>query len=339
MVKKLNLTWMDDLKAMADLCSLNVMWESEAILFSKIDLRESQHNGARLGDPLVTRLISDYKQGMKNGDTFPRIVVHLTPTGYVILGGNQRCASISELIDEGFLPKSVKVEAYVVQTSDNLLLEVIARSGNVGHGGRSEFDERVAHAVYSVRQLGLPSDSAAKLYEVSRSSIDHHIKADKKAAEYAREGVNVAKLPRSTILAVGSANDIGSEIKLAQLANQHQPPAARVAEVAKTVKASRSSGKRLLAIKDFERELTAEAHRKTNGKPKQNGSCQKVPRRPRRDRLVRDLERLANWLDTGLDGNRFDRLTDLQVSDKVDEGDVRRNWSRIQSRMKVILQK
>jgi hypothetical protein len=70
----LKLKWCDDLKAESDFRAMNIPFTKAEIRFSKIDLRESHFNGARLGDPVIPDLIRDYAQGMRNGDTFPRPV-------------------------------------------------------------------------------------------------------------------------------------------------------------------------------------------------------------------------------------------------------------------------
>ena len=173
-MSQLNLTWMADLKLESDLRAMGVVFEIRSILFSQLDLHTSRNNGARIGDPVIAHLVADYKVGMMNGDTFPRIVVHQGKAGFVILGGNQRCQAIQGLVSDGLVSKKLAIEVYVVDTTDKLLLEIIARAGNVGHGGRSGMEERLAHAVYSVRTLGMQQKDAAKIFMVADGTISHH---------------------------------------------------------------------------------------------------------------------------------------------------------------------
>jgi len=180
----LKLSCCDDLQLESHLRALSVSQAVRTIKFSQLDLKESQYNGARIEDPIVRFLVEDYKTGMENGDTFPRIAVYEDKKGtYVILSGNQRSVSIDELIKEGKISKLLTLEVYVVDTADPLLREVIARSANVSHGGRSSRDERLAHAIYSVRKLGMrPKAKAVKQalkhpkgVEMSDSQIAEHV--------------------------------------------------------------------------------------------------------------------------------------------------------------------
>lgn len=333
MASVLKLTWMADLKLETDLRALSVTSEVGTIPFSKIDLAESQYNGARLGDPIVHVLVEDYRIGMENGDTFPRIAVYKGKAGYVILSGNQRAAAIKQFIDEGRLPQGVMIEVYIIDVPDKLLQEIIARSGNVGHGGRCEKDERLAHAVYSVRKLGLRVKDAAKLFEVSETSINVRIRAETARTGLAREGINVSHVPVSTLASLAPL-DTSAKIKLGHLIAQHNPTAERVKQTVKAVRKARSQNGRLQQIKRFEKELTEEAHRSTATR---SGNARKVPRRPRRDRLIGDLTRLATYLESGMDGERFARLDDFQLAGDADADTIRKLWKQVEMRMRTIL--
>lgn len=334
MATQLKLTWMDDLKAEHDLRSMSVSFEVRTIPFSKIDLKESQYNGARLGDPIIRHLVEDYTTGMRNGDTFPRLVVCEGKAGFVILWGNQRAATMQELIKLGELPKTLKIEVYVAATSDRLLLEIIARSGNVGHGGRSSFDERLFHAIYSVRSLGMRAKDAGRLFMVSDTTIRLHIRTDKERDEMAEAGVNLANVPNSSVEPLAAINDDSIKVKLGHLVAQHSPAGKRVKQAVSAIRKARSQSARLQHVKDLEKELADESHRSTA--KQNNGASRKVPRRPRRDRIIRELTNLANYLDKGMDGEAFTKLADFQVSGVADEKAICGLWDRIQFRMKMI---
>ena len=336
MARQLKLTWMADLKLEADLSALSVVCEVESIPFGRIDLKESQYNGARVGDALIHELVEDYKQGMLNGDTFPRIVVRQGPSGFIVLSGNQRTAAIATLIEEQVLPQTVSLEAYVVQTTDQLLLEIIARSGNVGHGGRSSKDERIAHAVYSVRKLGMQTADAAKIFNIAHTTVGTHVRAELKRYELAAAGVDTSQLPNATVDAIGRANDPPIELKLAHLTVQHRPSAERLKQVSAGIRKSRSHAGRLQKVKTFEKELVQEAHRSQKRTHQSNGAS-KIPQRPRRDRLIRDLRKLTEWLDGGMGGEAFRSLGDCQAADPEDRKVIRDLWGRLDLRMKVIL--
>lgn len=338
----LKLEWMADLKAEQDLQQLHIRYDVVPIPVSQIDFVDSQHNGARLGDPIVKSLVEDYKSAMLNGDVFPRIVAHKTPSGYVVLGGNQRCQAVRELQADGFVSAKATVEAYVLDTQDKFLLEQVARSGNVGHGGRSEKEERLAHAVYCVQSLGMRVSDAAKLFNVSCASINLHIRADKERRDLGGEGVDATRLTMTQLDALARLEDFGLKKKVAVLAGQHGVTAERLKQCVNSVKQGRSAAGRIKPIKDLEKELVESAHRaNANGRSprtRQPLERSKVPARPRRDTIIRKLTQLANFLDCEMDGAGFSSLADLQVSGESDEATIREQWGRIKFRMTMILE-
>lgn len=336
MATYLKLRWMDDLKAESDLRSMSVAFDIQTIPFAKIDLKESQYNGARLGDPIVSHLVDDYMIAMRNGDTFPRPVVYQAKSGIVILSGNQRCAAVKALIDAGDLHKTTKVDVYVADTSDKLLLEIIARSGNVGHGGRSDKEERVAHAVYSVRVLGMRAQDAAKIFIMAPTTVAAHIRSDKEREELAAAGVDLSAIPNSSVEPLAKIADSNVKLKVAQLVSQHNPGGEKVRQVAGAIRKARSQSARLGHVKSLEKELSEAVHR--SGVKQRSGNGQrKVPKRPRRDRLIREMGTLADYLDMGMDGQGFTALGDFQIASETDETTIRELHGRIDFRMKMIL--
>lgn len=315
----LKLTWMPDLKLESDLKRRDVSYEVVTIPFSKIDLVESQHNGARLKDAIREHKVEDYQQGMLNGDTFPMVVAHKTPTGYVLLGGNQRCESISRLIKSGHVPKGVEIRLYVVDTKDKLLLEIIARSANVGHGEGDSKDERIQNAIHCVRSLGMTVTDAAKTFLVSPYAITHNMRAEDQRNRLLKSGVEAHHVSNAALEPLAKLEyDEAAQLKLGTLIAQHQPPADRVKQVVSVVDKQSNAPARLGKIREFEKELSVAAHSingQRNGHVVENS---KVPQRPRRDKLLTLLSRLTNFLESENDGEAFTDLGQLQVASKAD---------------------
>jgi hypothetical protein len=336
----IELRWMPDLKAEADLAALSIAYEIQSIPFSKIDLKESQYNGARLDTPIIASLVEDYAMAMENGDPFPRIIVFNAPTGYIISWGNQRTAAVKSLIDAGKVSPKTALEAYVVQTTDKLLLDVLARCGNVGHGGRSPKEERIAHALHAVRNLGMTASDAAKLFIVSDSTILQYIRADEERKFQLSQGINVAEVTNGVLNEIARVADLGLKTKLGSLASQHgkRLPVERVRQAVQALKKSRSQSAQHSIVKGLERELSEAAHRAySKGRKTPSSGQTKVPRRPRRDRIITLLTQLANFLETGLDGEPFRRLSDLQVSGDIDRKTIIGLWMRVDAKMHQLL--
>lgn len=298
-----------------------VPYSIQSVPLSKIDFKESQHNGARLDDALVEHKIEDYMQAFRNGDAFPRPVMHKTATGYVILSGNQRCESVRRLANEGDLPKTLNLEAYVVDTQDKLLLEIIARIGNVSHGEGITKTHRLVHAVDMVERCGLSSSDAAKYWTVSTQAINEHIKANKVRRTLQKSGVEAHRLPLTTLSPLAKLDfDEGAQVKLGTLATQHNPPAERVRQVVASLTKQTTAAGRVNRIKEFEKELAEEAHSKQ--KPHSNGNGHapsKVPLRPRRDKFFGLATRLCVFLENDNNGEAFRTLDELQIVTGKDE--------------------
>lgn len=318
MAKQLKLSWYSDLKAESDLRRMAVTYSVVSIPFAKIDLKESQVNGARLNDAIRHHKVEDYMQGFRNGDTFPRPVVHKTPSGYVILSGNQRSEAVNRLIKSGDLPKDTEIEVYLVDTTDKLLLEIIARSANAAHGEGDTKEERIQQAVYCVQRLGLSVKDAAKSFLVSATTINSHIRAEDVRTQLQRSGVEASRIARTSLEPMAKLSfDDSTQTKLGVLVAQHSPPAERVKQVVDSLAKKTTSQARAAAVKDFERELSAAVHASSGSAKHLNGSS-KVPSRPRREKFIGELRRLVNFLESGNAGEPFANLEQLQVTNKVD---------------------
>lgn len=319
MATMLQLSWYADLKTESDLRRMAVVYDVRSVPLSKIDFRQSQVNGARTGEAILPGKVEDYAQGFRNGDTFPRVVVHKTATGYVILGGNQRCEALRRLVADGALPKDVEIEAYVVDTTDKLLLEIIARSANVAHGEGMSKEERIQHAMYCVRRLGMTAADASKAFMVSPEIIRIRIKADEMRATLQRAGVEPNRITNDALVSISKLDfDESAQVKVGHLAAQHSPKSERIKQVVDTLAKQRSSTARVAKLKEFERELAAEAHDSRNGRRAASAAMSRVPARPRRDRFLAAAANLANFLESGNAGEAFVNFDDLQISTQAD---------------------
>jgi nucleoside 2-deoxyribosyltransferase len=333
-----NVHWTKDLKAESDLERTAVSYSVQDIALSKIDFDESQINGARIESPLLRHLIDDYKQGFENGDAFPMpVVANAKRRGmYVVLSGNQRTTALRELQEAGKLAKSMTLPCYLVDTKDKLLQEIIARSANVAHGGRSDKAERLQHAVYCVQGLGLTTAQAARMFMVSETNITHHIRAEKQRNALFEAGVNAAPLSLAVLDELRKVPDKSTRVKLGQLAAKHSPSSERVRQVVTTMKREDAAAGRLNRVKEFERELVTQVHATSTPK---NGKAPKVPKRPRRDKMLRLLDQMCSFLEAGPTGHPFTSLSEMQFTGGEDTKRARHLWDDVSRKMKIIMSK
>ena len=334
MATELKLSWYADLKAEADLTLMAVAWDVTTIPFGKLDLKESQVNGARLRDAIREHKVEDYMQGFKNGDTFPRPVVHKTPTGYVILSGNQRMEAIRRLIASGELPKDTKIEVYLMQTDDKLLIEGFSRSANVAHGEGDSKEERIAQAMYCVEKLGMSVANVAKLFLISTTAINYNIRGEQMRRQLEKSGIKAHHLPITALEPIGKLDyDEGVQTKIGTLVSVHQPPVERIKQVVKAISKESTGEGRLKHVRDLEKELAAEAHRQ-NGHG-HNGAT-KVPQRPWLYKAVGMLTRLSNFLSTGNGGEPFSSLDELQCATAADREQITALCKKLRYRLGVL---
>lgn len=311
--------WIDDLKAESDFRRMAIAFSKERIQFSRLDLKESQVNGARMNDAILPHKIEDYIQGFRNGDTFPSPVVHKTASGYVILSGNQRCESLRQLIESGELPDNLEIDVYVLDTRDKMLLEIVARSANASHGEGMSKEERIYHAVYCVQRLGMATSDAAKSFLVSPGSINNHIQAEGVRNVLQRGGISAHRAPNSQLVPLAKLDyDESAQLKLGALIVQHSPTAERVRQVVATVAKQTTAQSRNQKIKEYERELAAQAHAAGAKINRDSPELSRVIQRPRRDKILSLLVRAANYLEAGNAGEPFSVLSDLQITTKAD---------------------
>jgi hypothetical protein len=273
---------------------------------------------------------------MRNGDIFPRPVAY-RKGNYILTGGNQRCGAVVELVSAGDCVKDPTIEIYLLDTSDPLLLEAIGRSANVRHGGPSTWDERKFHACHMVREYGMTVSQSAKLFVVSDTVINLQIASDKTRQELAENGINTSNVPSSVINALAKLDkDSSVFLKMGHLIALHQPTAELTKQYVQRIDKAKSEDARLGVVKKIEKELSEEAKAFGNAK-KTRLSEPRLPQRPRRDKLVSLLTRLAGFLDFEKGGEGFSTLTELQASSAADTRMIADLWDRIEMRMTFIM--
>jgi hypothetical protein len=337
----LTLSWIPDLKAEADFRALRIAFEVRTVRFSQIDMLESAHNGARLGDQIVRGLVEDYKTGFRNGDSFPRTAGYQGKKGIVLASGVQRDTAIKELIESGECEKDPELEMYILLTDDNMLQEISTRAANVSHGGRSSAEERMHHAMHCVSALGMATADAAKIFMVSESAIRRNIRAEEMRKELQEAGIDASGLPRDHLATLRDLDfDASIQEKVGTLIATVPTTAEKLRPVVKAVVKARNDPDRRRIVKEFERELYEDAHAKRPGRNgKEAAQRSKVPSRPRRAELFRWLTGFVHFLETGNQRKAFTNPQELQVGSVEDLKKVTDLWRRGEFRMGLILEK
>lgn len=323
-----------DVRAEFELTRLGVNHTNVEIQISQIDWVESQVNGARIGKPLVRELIEDYKQAFKAGDAFPRLVVCASKRArhFIILWGNQRSTALRELIDEKVFEADSPIACHHVDTDDQMMREIIARIGNVAHGGRSSRDERIQHAMYCVRSLSMTSTQASTYFNIPISVITTHLRSEETRRHLQRAGINADEIPMASLDSIRRIPDDSIKEKLGHLVALHLPNSDRVRDLTNKIRREGTVQERLNHVIQFEKELAAQS--KLAAVTKANP---RAPRRPKRDQLLSLLEKLNAFLGDGGHAKPYGSLSDIQFSGGDDVTRAKSLWSNIRRRMDIIV--
>lgn len=336
----IEIVWEEDKKAERLLAALNLEYQQAKIKLSEIDRGASSTNYARFGG-LQPQVVADIAEVISNGLPIPKVCVVKTPTGYKSEDGWHRINGIISLADGKQVAKDPVLQVYLIKTQDAVALDVFRRSANIGHGLRSSWDERIGSAMLCVREHGLHVNEVARLFNLSRSVLSSRIRAEAlrtrlQGAGIAAEALNFETLERLNTV----ATDDAVVEKAAQAVIAYRAPAARLEPVVKRIRSAKSEKERMQAVTDFSRQLAKEARSGLGPKPRKKDAASDrrpptIQKRPRREKLLRMLRELVEWLDTGMNGEPFQDLGQLQFSGDEDTALVRQLAGKLVFRLKV----
>jgi ParB-like chromosome segregation protein Spo0J len=324
MSEKISLAWRSDPDAETVLGEIACLaWTIDSVTIDQIDWSESANNCARLSDPLNKEKIEDYASSMKRGDVFPRIVVECGPNGFIILGGNQRSAAAKQI-------GSDRLECYIVKPLTTMERELVIRSLNSRHGWGSTKEERIEHAVYLVRKFGVDMSTAARSMVVSETTIFDRIRIDDTRVKLAKAGVETSKISNTAMASIARVADLSAQKRIAQIANETKATVDDVANVVGGVVAASGVAATSKLISTFAKTMEQKKHisnKSTRGLKK-----------PRREKFLKLLSSLSEFLEVGNDGSAFSSLDELSCSFENDYDTVRTLYAKINSRLQCIFE-
>lgn len=170
MISAIEIAWSKDIQAEETMEQIGQEFTSTRIKLGSIDWKKSKENRAR--DIFLDEQHKDgIKQSMKDGCTFPMIVVRRIATGFVIAGGNHRGRAAFELLTE-----SSEIPVYVVSCND-AAFEVLSTALNSKNGKQLSQEEKIAKAIDFHQRLGHPLQEACDLAGVTVGTVRPRIKA------------------------------------------------------------------------------------------------------------------------------------------------------------------
>lgn len=309
--------WRPDPDAESVIGYVGLKFEERKINISQIDWNESANNCARMLNPLNEEKIEDYATCMRGGDVFPMVVVEQTKTSYVILGGNQRLNAVKRI-------NATTARAYVVRGITTSQRECLIRSLNARHGWGTGKEERIQHALFLVMEQGVSVLDASKLMVVSEATLHKHMRAKIAKVSLAKAGVDTSEFSLSHFEALEKVQDEDMQAEIARIAAARGVTGESVKSVVDSVCSAKSRVAMASKIKEWAKELAPSCAGKT-----------KVMSSPRRDKFMRLLASMNEFLERGNAGTGFSNFDELQCT-SMDSDRVKILAVKILIRLKTI---
>ena len=162
---------------------------------AQINEKASRNNQAR-ADSIHPETVDRYAQALRNGDTFPPIVVMPRGDGYEIVDGNHRHAAHKRI-------GAATIPAYIIgKDTPGEIVALLVAEANTKHGDPTPTAWRQQQALY-LMALGHAAETVAEALGLSASQIKQAIrlaKADNRAKKLGIPGwLNLAASPRERL--------------------------------------------------------------------------------------------------------------------------------------------
>ena len=248
---------------------------------SKVDIRASLSNQARLTAPIDEKIVERYALSLIDGDDFPPAVLFEKGPVAVVVDGNHRVHALREVERD-------EIEAYVLQTSERRVIERLSRTANIRNGTPPSRDELMLQAKWLVSQ-GTTLEEAAKTFRVGKSTLQKEVSADRVATLLASVGGAPDRLSPSHLHRLEALKD----------ANVLRATADLIAETSLAADQTSILITRLRTFRTVEEQLVAlEAYRNRPDVKARTAATRrgKVRDNPDKDRMFRALGHLDTLL-------------------------------------------
>lgn len=174
-------------------------WTTD-VLFSEINLEKSRKNNARvLTETIDEDLVQCFATAMEDGRPFFGCVCYQNGSGKLFADGNHRGKAFSQT-KEG-KKKTATIGCYVLDTDDQLLIDLATRGLNTLVGKGQDKEERIEQALAMLTKYPhLTTAGVAKAWKLSQHSLAHALRARKTAKSLERKVAGIRDIPRTAML-------------------------------------------------------------------------------------------------------------------------------------------
>lgn len=238
--------WTQDFPAESKMQEFGAKYKVSDVKLSEIDWAASRTNGARLNDPLNDDLVIEYALAMERGDGFPMVVLMKKGSHYIILSGNHRMAAAKEI-------GIAEVKAYVIETDDSSVIEILPRVLNRLHGKRQDKSEALLHAVYAVDQFGWEPKKASEMFGLHKGAVADFIRIRETRTALEKNGVKTAALKDSHVRTLSVIKNENVQSAAARIAVNTGMTGDLLEELTKSVKAQKTEATAMGVIGEWEK--------------------------------------------------------------------------------------
>lgn len=293
--------WTDDLTALPCFKDFGVDFEVQTVSLVDIDEEASRQNHARIvGKPVDDELVEEYALAMENGDSFPRIVLFKNGRKYVTAGGNHRREAAK-------LKGLTEIEAYVLDTKDEIVRDLLPRALNRRGGRRTGKEEATEHAIYAISKYGYSNRQAASQFGISEKSLQRRVTINDVRRTLADLNVDTSKMADEQVRQLSTLSDNDNVlVAAARLFRGACLPVTQSNAVVAAIKAGRNENQRIAVVAEYERRLGVGTDKPEAAKT----------RRLIRMRFLRSLTGLESVM------SKAQTLAKLQITDQEEKENV-----------------
>jgi len=304
---QIKLRWKNDTAAEMQMASMGVKPRIAEVLIKNIDLEASLKNNARIDCVLNNERVTDYANGMLNGDVFERLVcLHLGGNKFIILGGNHRVHSAKSIGAES-------VEAYVLEDVDEQVRVMLPRMLNRTHGIAQDRKEAIQSAILGMERFGWSTKQAAERMVLTADSITRVKRIQDSAASLKAAGIpGVEKLRETTIEGLASIKFV----------NVRHAAARNIIDCGADVEQAKDLIRRINKSTACESDQHVEV---ADWKAKMGGGQKELlqHRRPKRTQFLGCLTRWEGLLE------KAKSISSFQITDKNEQADTRKRIAEV----------
>lgn len=292
----------------------------QGILFSAINRKRSWKNQSRITGlegqgQLITGLLDKYTEDMKeDGASFPGGVLYLDGKTYLTADGNHRYEAFDKA---GWATNGATIDAYVLQTDDEVLVDFVTRCLNTLNGLPPTLNERVEQAITMLdTHPKLSQKVVARKFGVSESAISRARRARKVMEVATKNGIRTDRVPSTVLSEIAVLNgDESVVVEAIQVATSTGATVDEVKDMVREAKRCKSESTRLESIR-------RSAKRLERGKP---APIEK--RNPLRSQFRRAFTSLSEMV------AKHPTAGHLGFSSKTEVEELRRDWHKLRAMM------